>query len=85
MTGSCIRDGGGVRPRSGPGTLAARPGLPAATMALLCATFAFFAVDGFVPLLLTAVGRPQRRCGRDRSHRGRAVLDALLAAAWRAR
>jgi hypothetical protein len=32
-----------------------RPGLPVATMALFCCTFAFFAVDGFVPLLLTAV------------------------------
>jgi MFS family permease len=38
-----------------PGTLALRPGLPAATMALFCCAFGFFAVDGFVPLLLTAV------------------------------
>jgi predicted MFS family arabinose efflux permease len=38
-----------------PGTLVLRPGLPAATMAMFCCTFAFFAVDGFVPLLLTAV------------------------------
>jgi MFS family permease len=38
-----------------PGTLALRPGLPAATMAMFCCAFAFFAVDGFVPLLLTAV------------------------------
>jgi MFS family permease len=37
------------------GMLAMRPGLPVATMALFCCTFAFFAVDGFVPLLLTAV------------------------------
>jgi MFS family permease len=38
-----------------PGMLAMRPGLPVATMALFCCAFAFFAVDGFVPLLLTAV------------------------------
>jgi MFS family permease len=37
------------------GMLAMRPGLPVATMALFCCAFAFFAVDGFVPLLLTAV------------------------------
>jgi MFS family permease len=37
------------------GMLAMRAGLPVATMALFCCTFAFFAVDGFVPLLLTAV------------------------------
>jgi MFS family permease len=37
------------------GMLAMRPGLPVATMALFCCVFAFFAVDGFVPLLLTAV------------------------------
>jgi MFS family permease len=39
------------------GMLAARPGLPAATLAMFCCAFAFFAVDGFVPLLLTAVDR----------------------------
>jgi len=37
------------------GTLTMRPGLPVATMAMFCCSFAFFAVDGFVPLLLTAV------------------------------
>jgi MFS family permease len=37
------------------GMLTMRPGLPAATMALFCCGFAFFAVDGFVPLLLTVV------------------------------
>jgi MFS family permease len=37
------------------GMLTMRPGLPVATMALFCCAFAFFAVDGFVPLLLTAV------------------------------
>jgi MFS family permease len=37
------------------GMLAMRPGLPVGTMALFCCAFAFFAVDGFVPLLLTAV------------------------------
>jgi hypothetical protein len=40
-----------------PGMLAARPGLPAATLAMFGCAFAFFAVDGFVPLLLTAVYR----------------------------
>jgi MFS family permease len=30
------------------GMLAARPGLPAATLAMFCCAFAFFAVDGFV-------------------------------------
>jgi MFS family permease len=39
------------------GMLIARPGLPAATLAMFCCAFAFFAVDGFVPLLLTAVDR----------------------------
>ena len=39
------------------GMLAGRPGLPAATLAMFCCAFAFFAVDGFVPLLLTAVDR----------------------------
>jgi len=39
------------------GMLTARPGVPAATLALFCCAFAFFAVDGFVPLLLTAVDR----------------------------
>jgi MFS family permease len=39
------------------GMLAARPGLPAATLAMFCCAFAFFAVDGFVPLLLTAVDK----------------------------
>jgi MFS family permease len=39
------------------GMLAMQPGLPVATMALFCCAFAFFAVDGFVPLLLTAVDR----------------------------
>ncbi len=38
-----------------PGMLAMRPGLPAATMALFCRAFRYFAVDGFVPLLLTSV------------------------------
>ena len=37
------------------GMLTMRPGLPVATMALFCCGFAFFAVDGFVPLLLTVV------------------------------
>ncbi len=37
------------------GTLTMRPGLPAVTLAMFCCTFAFFAVDGFVPLLLTSV------------------------------
>lgn len=39
------------------GMLTARRGLPAVTMAVFCCSFAFFAVDGFVPLLLTAVDR----------------------------
>lgn len=38
-----------------PGMLTMRPGLPVATTALLCCAFAYFAVDGFVPLLLTSV------------------------------
>jgi hypothetical protein len=33
------------------GMLAMRPGPPVATMALFCCAFAFFAADGFVPLL----------------------------------
>jgi hypothetical protein len=40
-----------------PGMLTMRAGLPVATMALFCCAFAFFAVDGFVPLLLTSVDR----------------------------
>ena len=39
------------------GMLTARRGLPAVTMAMFCCSFAFFAVDGFVPLLLTAIDR----------------------------
>lgn len=38
-----------------PGMLVLRRGVPAVTMAVFCCSFAFFAVDGFVPLLLTAV------------------------------
>jgi MFS family permease len=38
-----------------PGLLAMRAGLPVATMAVSCCAFAYFAVDGFVPLLLTSV------------------------------
>lgn len=37
------------------GMLLLRRGRPAVTMAVFCCSFAFFAVDGFVPLLLTAV------------------------------
>ena len=38
-----------------PGTLTARPGLPAAILARGSLTFAFFGVDGFVPLALAEV------------------------------
>jgi predicted MFS family arabinose efflux permease len=38
-----------------PGTLTARPGLPAASAAAFLASAAFFAVDGFVTLMLTEV------------------------------
>ena len=54
------------------GTLTMRPGLPAATMAMFCCSFAFFAVDGFVPLLLTAVD------GRSVSTAGIVVTVAVL-------
>lgn len=54
------------------GTLTMRPGLPAATMAMFCCSFAFFAVDGFVPLLLTAVD------GRSVSAAGIVVTVAVL-------
>jgi predicted MFS family arabinose efflux permease len=49
-----------------------RPGLPAATMAMFCCAFAFFAVDGFVPLLLTAVD------GRSVTAAGVVVTVAVL-------
>jgi hypothetical protein len=55
-----------------PGTLVMRPGLPAATMAMFCCAFAFFAVDGFVPLLLTAVD------GRSVAAAGVVVTVAVL-------
>ena len=54
------------------GTLTMRPGLPVATMAMFCCSFAFFAVDGFVPLLLTAVD------GRSVSAAGIVVTVAVL-------
>jgi MFS family permease len=54
------------------GMLTMRPGLPAATMAMFCCSFAFFAVDGFVPLLLTAVD------GRSVSTAGIVVTVAVL-------
>jgi len=38
-----------------PGSLSARPGLPAAAAAAFLLSAAFFAVDGFVPLMLTGV------------------------------
>jgi predicted MFS family arabinose efflux permease len=37
------------------GMLVLRRGVPVVTMAVFCCSFAFFAVDGFVPLLLTTV------------------------------
>ncbi len=55
-----------------PGMLVLRRGLPAVTMAVFCCSFAFFAVDGFVPLLLTAVG------GRSISAAGIVVTLAVL-------
>ncbi len=54
------------------GTLTMRPGLPVATMAMFCCSFAFFAVDGFVPLLLTTVD------GRSVSAAGIVVTVAVL-------
>jgi len=47
-------------------------GAPAITMAVFCCSFAFFAVDGFVPLLLTTVG------GRSVSTAGIVVTLAVL-------
>jgi hypothetical protein len=55
-----------------PGLLRLRRGAPAITMAVFCCSFAFFAVDGFVPLLLTTVG------GRSVSTAGIVVTLAVL-------
>lgn len=55
-----------------PGMLRLRRGTPAITMAVFCCSFAFFAVDGFVPLLLTTVG------GRSVSTAGIVVTLAVL-------
>jgi predicted MFS family arabinose efflux permease len=63
---------GAVRRIMPKGTLTMRPGLPVATMAMFCCSFAFFAVDGFVPLLLTAVD------GRSVSAAGIVVTVAVL-------
>ena len=57
------------------GTLTMRPGLPVATMAMFCCSFAFFAVDGFVPLLLTAVDGRSVGASRHRGHRGGPGLE----------
>jgi hypothetical protein len=49
-----------------------RRGRPAITMVVFCCSFAFFAVDGFVPLLLTTAG------GRSVSAAGIVVTLAIL-------
>jgi MFS family permease len=45
----------GLRRNTPPGTLRARPGLPAAAAAAFLASCAFLAVDGFITLMLTRV------------------------------
>jgi MFS family permease len=45
----------GLRRITPPGTLRARPGLPAAAAAAFLLSCAFLAVDGFLPLMLTSV------------------------------
>ncbi len=51
-----------------PGTLRARPGIPAAAAAAFLASAAFFSVDGFVTLMLTETSGTLCRRGRDRPH-----------------
>ena len=66
----------GLRQILPPGSLTARPGLPAAVAAAFLLSFVFFGVDGFVPLLLQRV--------RGQSVGVAGVVVTLSAVAWSA-
>jgi MFS family permease len=59
-----------------PGSLRARPGIPAAAACAFLLSAAFFAVDGFVPLMLTSI--------RGMSIAGASAVVALATVAWSA-